>query len=267
MSLNLRATGLLFVLVIVSNVYAQAQSVRGKIIYVSALQDVKLKFRSAVSNYSFVNKSQASVFKIKSSGRSLQVNSVAENIKPANIVVTEGSNTHLFILAYKSSLDASTETVYDFSSKEKLQQETQKMMAKKTAEPPVQNIPAKNTATETGIIVTQAVVTEKVEQVSNKTASTQPVAEATARPQANSSAEPENNKLTSVANSPAKAKEEIVIQPTYSSEIAKGTVAFKEKNYKVAKSYFQSARKLNPAAKYPAMRIAEIDKLMRGKRK
>jgi tetratricopeptide (TPR) repeat protein len=227
---------------------------------------VKFKFRSAISNYSFVNKSQASAFKIKSSGRSLQVNSVAENVKPANIVITEGSNTHLFILAYKSSLDASTETVYDFSSKEKLQQETQKMMAKKTVEPPVQSIQVKNTASETSTLVTQAVVT----QPPNNTEPTHTAAEIPARPQVAAAADPENNKtvtVTPVATSPAKKSAETVATPTYSSEITKAAEAFNAKDYSGAKAYFQSAQKLNPSAKYPGVRIAELNVLIAKERR
>lgn len=252
MSFNLRAAVLLFTLIIVGNMCAYAQSVRGKVIYVSSLHDVKLKFRSAVSNYSFVNKSHASSFKIKLSGsRNFQINSVAENFKSANLVITEGSNTHLFILAYKSSLDASTETVYDFSSKERLEQETQKMMARKTAAP-VQNIQVKNTAApETKTIVTQAVVTEVPE-----------------RPQVAAPAEPENNKhITSAAIAPAKANTETVPKPTYSSEIANATAAYRAKDYVKAKAYFQSAQKLNPSAKYPGVRISELNVLIAREKK
>lgn len=229
---------MLFVLVVVSNAYVYAQSVRGKVIYVSPAQDVKLKFRSSVSNYSFVNKSQAAAFKIKTAGKSVHINNLLEISRPANLVVTEGSNTHLFILEYKASLDAATETVYDFSSKEKV-------LVKKAEEPPVQVAQVKNAEP----VQMNTVVTEVPDRV-----------ETTA------SAEPESNKsITSVAVTPAKSI--VVVEPTYSSEITKGTLAFKEKNYKIARSYFQTAQKLDPSAKYPRMRLAEIEKLMRSRRK
>jgi hypothetical protein len=269
MSLHLRVTGLLFAFIFAANIYAYSQSVRGKVIYVSSLQDVKLKFRSAVSNYSFVNKTQATAFKIKLSGsRNLHVNSAVENFKPANLVITEGSNTHLFILAYKSSLDESTETLYDFSSKEKLQRESQKVMARKTAEP-VQNIQVKNTATtQTNTIVTQAVITHAVDQTANKTEPIQTVAEVPAGPQTTAAAEPDNKKqITTVSNAPAKTNQEIATTPTYSSEIARATAAFKAKDYVSAKAYYQSAQKLNPSAKYPGIRISELNVLIAKQRK
>lgn len=271
MSFNLRATAFLFVLIVLVSVQAYPQSVRGKVIYVSPVQDVKLKFRSAVSNYSFVNKSQAAAFKIKQSGKSLHINNVLENFKPANLVITEGQNTHLFILAYKSGLDASNEIVYDFSSKEKVEQQTQKVtIVTKTGAPPVQTVQVKNSAaSEEKTMVTQAVVTTPATgQTANKNGPVQIMSDVPARPQATASADPQNNKhITSISTAPAKTKVVSVAVPTYSSEIAKGTIAFKEKNYKAAKSYFQSAQQLNPTAKYPKMRLAEIDRLMKRKRK
>jgi hypothetical protein len=109
---------------------AAAQSLRGKVIYVSPSQEVKLKFRSNVENYSFVNKNESSFFKTKVTGsRNVMINSVGPNFRASNLVITEGENTHLFILAYKNSLDAA-ETVYDFSSKDKLQSEAQRLAAK-----------------------------------------------------------------------------------------------------------------------------------------
>ncbi|HYE54067.1 MAG TPA: hypothetical protein VD996_04460, partial [Chitinophagaceae bacterium] len=47
----------------------------------------------------------------------------------------EGENTHLFLLTFKDDLDDATETVYDFSSKEKLQSEAQRMATRTKAAP------------------------------------------------------------------------------------------------------------------------------------
>jgi hypothetical protein len=267
MSLNLRATALLFIFIVLANVQAYTQSVRGKVIYVSPVQDVKLKFGSAVSNYSFVNKSQATAFKIKQSGKSLHINNALENFKPANLVITEGKNTHLFILAYRSSMEVSDGTVYDFSSKEKIEQSSQKVIIKKPVEP-VQNIQVKSNPAETKTIVTQTVVTQPVAQPADKTEPPQIVTEPPARPQATGAAEAVTNKqITSVATSPAKANTETVTKATYSSEITKATLAYKAKQYIKAKGHFQSAQKLNPAAKYPGVRISELNALIAKERK
>ncbi len=96
-----------------------AQSIRGKIIYVHPSQVVKFKFRSSVDNYSFVNRDDARLFNVKPAGnRSLLINSVAQLSRSSNLVITEGGNTHLFILMSKNQLDAQTETVYDFSKRQ-----------------------------------------------------------------------------------------------------------------------------------------------------
>lgn len=99
---------------------SDAQSLRGKIIYVHPSQVVKLKFRSAVDNYSFVNKEESKLFHIKlANNRTFLINSLARLFRSINLVITEGENTHLFILVYKESLNAETETVYDFSNRSK----------------------------------------------------------------------------------------------------------------------------------------------------
>lgn len=107
---------------------ANAQSLRGKVIYVSSSQPVKLKFGSRITNYSFIDRGQAALFKIDHSGkRNLLVSSNARNFRTANLVITEGPNSHLFILEYKELLDAAVENSYDFSSAEKLNAEVQKL--------------------------------------------------------------------------------------------------------------------------------------------
>ncbi|HYE55760.1 MAG TPA: hypothetical protein VD996_12995, partial [Chitinophagaceae bacterium] len=122
----MKFTVTLFVALIL-NLLSHAQSLRGKVVYISANQEVKLKFRSPIDNYSFVNKPESNRFSIKLSGsRNIVVNSATSNAKPASFVITEGENTHLFILQYKNKLDAS-ELVYDYSSKEKLLSESQKL--------------------------------------------------------------------------------------------------------------------------------------------
>ena len=111
-------TVLLF-LAVVGTHQSIAQSIRGKIIYVHPSQVVKFKFRSSVDNYSFVNRDDARLFNVKPSGnKTLLINSVAQLSRSSNLVITEGGNTHLFILMSKTQLDPQTETVYDFSKRQ-----------------------------------------------------------------------------------------------------------------------------------------------------
>lgn len=104
-----------------------AQSLRGKLIYVSSSQPVKLQFGSRVTNYSFIERSQAALFKIDFSGKkNLSISTAGAKFKYASLSVSEGNNTHLFMLEFKEPLNASSELVYDFSSGEKLNEEVQK---------------------------------------------------------------------------------------------------------------------------------------------
>lgn len=106
---------------------ANAQSLRGKLIYISSSQPVKLKFGSRIAHYSFIDRAQAGLFNIDAGKKNLSVSSNARNFRRANLVVTEGANSHLFILEYKESLDLAAESAYDFSSTEKLNAEVQQL--------------------------------------------------------------------------------------------------------------------------------------------
>ncbi|HEY0677641.1 MAG TPA: hypothetical protein VGD17_05115 [Chitinophagaceae bacterium] len=155
---------ILFVTVLlIGSFQSFAQSIRGKVIYVSSLQEVKLKFRSTVENYSFVNKSESKAFRLKvSNNKSFHINSLKENFKPASLVITEGENTHLFILAYKSNLDEATETQYDFSTRDALLSQNQtnavvKQQVRVNNEFPAKSDPIKNTSlAETDKVMTQS---------------------------------------------------------------------------------------------------------------
>jgi len=102
---------------------ADGQSLRGKVIYISSTQEVILKFRSEISNYSFTPKEAANVFKKRLTKRNISISSTTENFGVASLSILEGENSHLFILEYWDKLDPRTETVYDFSTKEKLKNE------------------------------------------------------------------------------------------------------------------------------------------------
>ncbi len=119
---------LLLALVALSSIRTQGQSLRGKIIYVSSSQEVILKFRSGITNFSFTPKESASLFERRlTNNKNFSISSTIENFNVTNLIILEGDNTHLFILEYKEKLDPRTETLYDFSSKEKLRNEAEKI--------------------------------------------------------------------------------------------------------------------------------------------
>lgn len=99
----------------------EAQSLRSKVIYVSTTQEVMIKFRSVISDYHFQDKDRESSFERKlTNSKNLSINSTVENFKTTGLIVIEGGNTHLFVLKYKATLDPNRESLYDFSSKDKL---------------------------------------------------------------------------------------------------------------------------------------------------
>jgi len=106
-----------------------AQNIRGKVIYISTSQEVLLKFRSGITNYNFTPKETASLFeKQLTNKKNFSISSKAENFSTSSLAIMEGENTHLFILQYKDKLDPTTESLYDFSTKEKLRNEVEKML-------------------------------------------------------------------------------------------------------------------------------------------
>lgn len=115
-----------------------AQSLNGKIIYVSTTQVILIKFSSVIQNYDFANqKEAASLFETRLiNEKNLSITSTTPNFKSTNLIVTEGKNTHLLILVYKEILDGKTESIYDFSTKEKLRNEA-KIVEQESVTPPV----------------------------------------------------------------------------------------------------------------------------------
>ncbi|MGB8194140.1 MAG: hypothetical protein WCF67_19565 [Chitinophagaceae bacterium] len=112
---------------------------RGKVVYVSPSREVKFKFRFILDNYSFVEKSQAGLFKVQPGSKTLVISSVVQNFKPVNLVITEGENTHLLILTYKENLNEATEIIYDFSIRQNLPAEpTNKYIVEKR--PPAKSL-------------------------------------------------------------------------------------------------------------------------------
>jgi len=110
-----------------------AQDLRGKVIYISSSQEVVLKFRSKITNYSITPKEKASLFEIRlTDKKNFSIKSTVENFSISSLAIMEGENSHLFILQNNDKLDPTTESVYDFSSKEKLRNEIAKMLGAPT---------------------------------------------------------------------------------------------------------------------------------------
>ncbi|MGB8194141.1 MAG: hypothetical protein WCF67_19570 [Chitinophagaceae bacterium] len=244
MIFTLRSVFVLLVVIAFGAFRSDAQSVRGKVIYISPSQEVKFKFRSSVENYSFVNKNQSALFKIKSGSKSLQINSIAENFKAANLVITEGDNTHLFILAYKNTLDAATETFYDFSTKEKLETETQKMTAGKKSLP-VTNIPVKYAASEQP----SAPVIQAVNKVETKTEKVEPKAESIAEPKAELKAAPKT----------VVKPEEKKPEAKYADLVARADKAYLVRNLDEANDLYAAALLLKPNDSWSMSQLKTIE--------
>lgn len=115
---------LLFSIAICYSCELSAQSLRGKVIYVSS-RPVKLMFGSRIASYSLVERDQTRLFNIQAGKKNLAISSVLGDFRSANLVVTEGSNTHLFILRYEEP--GNVEQLYDFSSADKLNAEIQQL--------------------------------------------------------------------------------------------------------------------------------------------
>jgi len=85
-----------------------------------------LKFNSAISTADFANKETENLFERKITNKLISINSKDKNFKPTNLIISEGKNTHLFILEFKENLDDS-EYLYDFSDKKRLADEARKL--------------------------------------------------------------------------------------------------------------------------------------------
>ena len=128
MPFNRKLLSLLFVSLFLCLLESEGQSLRGKVIYVSSSQEVLLKFRSAIAKYDFTPKESAALFGRRlTNKKSLSISTSSGSFPLTSLSIIEGNNTHLFFLHYKEKLDPETETLYDFSSKDKLRNETEKL--------------------------------------------------------------------------------------------------------------------------------------------
>src|SRR5688572_13624044 len=128
---------LLFCAMSVASLESSSQSLNGKVIYVSPSEEVMLKFQSVITDVNYANKEASTSFRHKiTHNKNFSINSTVESFSPTSLFISEGGNTHLFILEYKATLDPRTETLYDFSSKKKLKTEAEKIdLAAKDAAP------------------------------------------------------------------------------------------------------------------------------------
>lgn len=118
----------LSLLLITVYLHTGAQSLNGKVIYISSVQEVMIKFPSVIMNFNFASKDAATQFETRiTNNKNFSINSTVKDFKSTNLIVSEGGNTHLFILKYKENLDARTESLYDFSNKKKLRQEADRI--------------------------------------------------------------------------------------------------------------------------------------------
>jgi hypothetical protein len=108
---------IIFLALLISK-HGTAQSLKGKVIYVSNTQEIMIKFPSVITNYNFTNKEAANLFETRiTNNKNFSINSTVAGFKTTNLIVTEGGNSHLFILQFKDPLDAKTESLYDYSKK------------------------------------------------------------------------------------------------------------------------------------------------------
>jgi hypothetical protein len=278
-------TLLTFTLIILTVLTSNAQSLRGKVIYISPSQEVKLKFRSAIASYSFMNKNEANHFKLTSRNKkNLLINSIGATSKSAYLTITEGENTHLFILAYIGRVEAASEVVYDYSTKEKLEFELHSMSLASIAPPPQKNTFVKNAvSTSTSITpVTQAV--NKIEPRPEQTEIKEPPADAgqikeqPSQPK-NVNASAITNKTPPITNNASvtlSTQTSLPAETTFGNERSKqiadsinyerfihfgDSTAWIVKDYKSALKWYDSAQKISPQAAFPRKQAKVVKQL------
>ena len=262
-------TLLSFILIFFALLTSHAQSLRGKVIYISPSQEVKLKFRSAIASYGLVNKNEANYFKLKSPNKkNLLINSISPTSKSAYLTITEGENTHLFILAYINRPEAASEVVYDFSTKEKLEYELHNMSLASANPPPQKNTFAKNTvSTSTPTTpVTQAV--NKIEPRPQQTEISTPPADPVQIKEQPSQSNNTSITLSTQSSLPAETtlinerSKQITDSMNYEKFIHFGdSSAWITKDYKSALKWYDSAQKINPQAAFPRKQAKVVKQL------
>jgi hypothetical protein len=125
-----------FLLATVGLQSAQAQNLQGKKIYVTDKDEVMLEFKSPITQSSFIERGADTIFEQKfTNNRFILISSKYPSFKTVTLRVVEGKNTHHFLIVNKEKLDPDSETSYDFSTKEKLEQEIRKLEEEKKKAP------------------------------------------------------------------------------------------------------------------------------------
>jgi Flp pilus assembly protein TadD len=257
----------------------QAQNLQGKTIYVTDLQDVTLKFKSTVSDARFTQRGADTAFDPKYSDKYISINSKFPNFKPAIWLVMEGNNTHLFIVTYKEKLDMETETLYDFSTKERLQRAVQQLEEEKkaAAKNGDNHSPTGTTATppETikPIVVRPEESFDDIRLKANAEYRKRNTAEAEKLYRAALTLKPDDAYCLGMIRgierdrNAASAKDrEDAADKLYRSRVRTADSIFNLKLYSQSKTHYQSLLQERPNDPYPAGQIKKIDQLINDER-
>ena len=118
------------------------QSITGDTIFVNAEATIELKFPSRPSNI-YINPKDAP-YNLITLGKGFTIDAKSENTKPAQLFVTEGENSHQFVLVFKKDINYNNtaELSFDYSTKKKLAQRVKEIATKKAKETLAQITPA-----------------------------------------------------------------------------------------------------------------------------
>jgi len=258
---------------------AHAQSIRGKVIYISS-QPVKFKFGSRISDYGFTERALASQFKVDVSKKNLSVSNIGGEFKSVNLVVSEGANAHLFILYYSKNTGAGEE-IYDFSTPELLKAETEVITkgGGDKAEPPVQITAAINKPVE-NVKAEDAVQQQRVDA---HAAGAKPDVENTVAENISKISKPKPNGTIILMNEkpakPQQRKDSIIYISSKSSNPSKALPSFEDhynqlihlgdstawiaNDLQGSLRWYDSARKLSPFASYPLKQVNAVRAALR----
>ena len=258
----------------------EGQSLRGKVIYVSSSQEVILRFKSGITNYDFSPKESANYFGKKlTNSKNLSISSTIENFPTTRLIVVEGDNTHVFLLVHKENLDPKTETIYDFSSKEKLKKEAELLDAA-----PKDSVPSQPQTTDTSAKVARPNPTQ--EQKTNSQTAADSYAELTI--QANNAYRDQKfalardlytqilkvrpndqwslGQLEAIKNkeNAGRVQEQAkASELAFKSHIKTADSAFNVKSYSVARSEYNEALSVKENDSYAKEQLGKIDKAIK----
>lgn len=142
MKIAMRRIFFLFVCVTTFWRSGTGQSITGDTIFVNAEAEIGIKFPTRPSGFYTIPKDAPYNFVTIPLG--FTIGAKSENIKPAQLFVTEGENSHQFVLVFKKDIDYNNtaELSFDYSTKKKLAQRVKEIATKKAKEPFAQTSPA-----------------------------------------------------------------------------------------------------------------------------